>query len=708
MAETEAKKDDNQSDAGNPEPVQPKLKYPRSIPFIISNEFCERFNFYGMKTILVLFLTRKLMYDDDTSTMIYHVFNMLVYFTCIFGAIIADSWWGKFNTIVWLSIVYVGGSITMAFSAIDPWLELDAARGLTILGLSLIAIGSGGIKPCVAAFGGEQFKMPEQAKQIATFFSLFYFSINAGSLLSTSITPILREDVQCFGMDDCFPLAFGVPAILMIAAVLFFIAGKFLYTILPNQGNMLVKVSKCISNALKVRKAEKATNPREHWLDYGEAMYGRKLVLETKILLNVLVLYLPLPFFWALFDQQGSRWTFQATRMDGDLGFYVLKPDQMQVINPLLILVFIPLYEVAFYPLLNLIGIRRPLQKLTLGGIFAGIAFIMSAIVEINLEKTYAVLPQWGSSQLRLYNGRNCDYTLTTNIPGHATINLKSMELFEDLYVPVSNGLQSYTYSLTSSNCPDDALSGIFPLHERTATSLFFTGINSLEVEMFEDNPEKSRRGWPFIIVLANLRSGTSRVRLVENGNERYNELGNFTDQVDVPAGWYNVFVDDIELESNKELRLGGVYTVIVSQAATTPQSKLFIITQPNSMSMLWLIPQFVVMTLGEVMFSVTGLEFSFTQAPVSMKSVIQGCWLLTVAFGNLIVVIITGAKFFESQTYEFFLFAGLMFLDMIVFSWLAIRFKEIPLDLLENIDDDGNVAEKQSALEFKQEEKDQ
>lgn len=96
-------------------------------------------------------------------------------------------------------------------------------------------------------------------------------------------------------------------------------------------------------------------------------MFGRKLVLETRILLNVLVLYLPLPFFWALFDQQGSRWTFQATRMDGDIGFYTIKPDQMQVVNPLLILIFIPLYEIAFYPLLNLIGIRRPLQKLTGG-----------------------------------------------------------------------------------------------------------------------------------------------------------------------------------------------------------------------------------------------------------------------------------------------------------------------------------------------------
>jgi solute carrier family 15 (oligopeptide transporter), member 1 len=162
-------------------------------------------------------------------------------------AIVADSWWGKFHTILWLSIVYVMGSITMAVSAVEPIIELQGARTLTILGLFLIALGSGGIKPCVAAFGGEQFKMPEQARQLATFFSIFYFSINAGSLLSTTITPILREDVQCFGLDDCFSLAFGVPALLMIVAVLFFIFGKFLYKILPNQGNMLVKVSRCMT-----------------------------------------------------------------------------------------------------------------------------------------------------------------------------------------------------------------------------------------------------------------------------------------------------------------------------------------------------------------------------------------------------------------------------------------------------------------------------
>lgn len=87
-------------------------------------------------------------------------------------------------------------------------------------------------------------------------------------------------------------------------------------------------------------------------------------------------------------------------------------------------------------------------------------------------------------------------------------------------------------------------------------------------------------------------------------------------------------------------------------------------------------------------MYSVTGLQFSYTQAPESMRSVLQGCWLLTVAFGNLIVTIVVGAKFFNSQTYEFALFAGLMFLDMAIFMWLAIRYKAIPLDVLDQIDE--------------------
>lgn len=142
---------------------------------------------------------------------------MLVYFFPVFGAIIADSFLGKFNTILYLSMIYAAGNIVLALSAIGPLNLPD--KGLAMLGLVLIALGSGGIKPCVSAFGGDQFVLPQQELQLAMFFSMFYFSINAGSLISTTVTPLLREKVHCFDEESCYSLAFGVPGILMIVSI---------------------------------------------------------------------------------------------------------------------------------------------------------------------------------------------------------------------------------------------------------------------------------------------------------------------------------------------------------------------------------------------------------------------------------------------------------------------------------------------------------
>ena len=94
----------------------------------------------------------------------------------------------------------------------------------------------------MAAFGGDQFKLPEQTRQLQTYFSIFYFAINAGSLISQIVTPIMREDVECFGDDTCYSLAFGVPAILMAIATVIIILGRPLYVMKPPQGNIMFQV----------------------------------------------------------------------------------------------------------------------------------------------------------------------------------------------------------------------------------------------------------------------------------------------------------------------------------------------------------------------------------------------------------------------------------------------------------------------------------
>src|SRR5882757_6143880 len=164
---------------------------PPGIPYIIGNEAAERFNFYGMRAILVVFMTKYIVdrsgalapMSENDAHGAYHLFLFANYFFPTMGAIVSDALWGKYRTIFWLSLVYCLGSLTLA---------LDHTRlGLT-LGLTLIAIGSGGIKPCVSAHVGDQFGSDNQ-HLLSRAFGWFYLSINLGSSVSTYVCPILLD-----------------------------------------------------------------------------------------------------------------------------------------------------------------------------------------------------------------------------------------------------------------------------------------------------------------------------------------------------------------------------------------------------------------------------------------------------------------------------------------------------------------------------------
>uniref|UniRef100_A0A336M6E0 Oligopeptide transporter 1 n=1 Tax=Culicoides sonorensis TaxID=179676 RepID=A0A336M6E0_CULSO len=675
------------------EMTEEKIKYPRAVPFILGNEFCERFNFYGMRTILALYLVQKLNYSEDSATVIFHLFTTVYYFLCLFGAIVSDSWWGKFKTIVILSLVYIAGNLTLTAGAVPPF-NLPA-RTFTFLGLALISLGGGGIKPCVAPFGGDQFKLPQQAKQLAWFFSIYYFAINFGAFISTIVTPIFRDDVKCFGDQDCFSLGFFFPACLMTISFTIFVLGKPLYILKPLEGNMMFKVSGAVWTGIKGKwNTKKDDDKKEHWLDYAEDKYGKKLIDESKILLNVLVLFVPLPFFWALFDQQGSRWTFQATRMEGDIGFYYIKPDQAQLLNPLMILIFIPLYEVAFYPVLHLFGVKRPLQKLTLGMVLAGVAFIISFVLELQLMKTYPVLPKGNEGHLRIYNTLPCDFTVQgfeePFVLNSSTISPNIIKLLDK----TESETILFKFTARTGNCLDFTSNLQFKRHEATGYYFTTSSTNIPNSIKFIDNPDKTNNGNPRIRVLAN----TARNYPIVIRGERTIEItsSNTTD-FDLPKGSYSLIVNGNEI-NYFEFKLGGVYAILIHEYSDNKfESYKETVSDPNTINILWIIPQYLVMTLGEVMFSVTGISFSFDEAPQSMKSVLNGCWQLTSAFGNIIIVIIAELPLFEEQAWEFLLFAVIMFIDSALFAWLAYRYKSIPHgEEVENTNDVRAVQEKQ------------
>ncbi|XP_026218174.1 solute carrier family 15 member 1-like [Anabas testudineus] len=654
------------------------LGYPISIFFIVVNEFCERFSYYGMRAVLVLYFKYFLKWDDDFATTIYHTFVALCYLTPILGAIVADSWLGKFKTIVYLSIVYALGQVVMAVSAIHD--ITDANRdgtpdnmgfhiALSMVGLLLIALGTGGIKPCVAAFGGDQFA-DDQEKQRSTFFSIFYLSINAGSLLSTIITPMLRaQECGIHSQQKCYPLAFGVPAALMVVALIVFIIGSGMYNKTAPQGNILVKVCKCIGFAIKNRYRHRSSQypKRVHWMDWAEEKYDKLLIAQVKMVLKVLFLYIPLPMFWALFDQQGSRWTLQATTMDGNFGALVIQPDQMQTVNPILILILVPIMDSVIYPLISKCKLNfTPLKRMTVGMFFAALAFVAAALVQMQIDKTLPTFPSSTEGQVKFLNvvNRTLDVQAGTNefTLEPYTANNDYLTFDQTFDLNLGPGI-SYPISLQDGNRSTRVIiqDGDVP------RTLFFNDMKS--------KPEDGANAIRFF----NSYNSTVNITVGKLDYEAivYNNMSVYANVPQGNAHFKIVNDAGVECIYSQELGFGSSYTLLILPNFTFGEYchqgiKQVLDIEPNTFHMAWQIPQYFLMTAGEVVFSVTGLEFSYSQAPSNMKSVLQAGWLLTVAVGNIIVLIVAEAAKLPDQWAEYILFASLLVLVCIIFAIMA------------------------------------
>lgn len=651
-----------------------------------------------MKALLTIYFMTYLHWDKDLSTAVYHAFGSLCYFTPILGALIADSWLGKFKTIIYLSIVYAIGHVVKSVGAIPTVGNTSVHIALSMIGLILIAIGTGGIKPCVSAFGGDQFE-EKHVKERQKFFSIFYMSINAGSLLSTVITPILRGDVQCFG-GDCYALAFGVPAALMVVSLIVFIAGSSLYKKSPPQGNMLSEVCNCIGFAIRNRLQRWRHEPsRKHWLDWAEEKYSKRLIQEIKMVLRVLVLYIPLPMFWALFDQQGSRWTIQAARMNMAFGdSFNVKPDQIQMLNALLILLFVPIFDLIIYPVVGLCVKVTPLRKMATGMIFAALAFGAATLVEVKVVKTVVDPAPAQKCLLQVFN----------LVGGNVSVKIPNSNLFpepiqylqdppEYKILPLEASSKMVNFEVTSNGNTSEC-EHLLNQTETYSLILLSSETTGIQCKVVEDYITKNETGNPFLRFFNTVPEEISLTVghvpfVVPSGEMSPNMTVARAEYLDVSCSSKSKKCSNLNLGL---LDFGAFYTVILTEESGKIVAHKMEDVKANNVHIAWQIPQYALMTAGEVLFSITGLEFSYSQAPANMKSVLQGGWLLTVAFGNVIVLIVAEGAGLD-QWKEFLLFAGLLLGVCIIFSVMASFYTYVdPCQLnkiyLEEKEDDDHV----------------
>jgi POT family proton-dependent oligopeptide transporter len=399
----------------------PKITgWPPGVPYIIGNEAAERFSYYGMNSVLTIFMTKYLLDKMGHLSVMpaaaaeawYHTFVSVLYFLPLLGAILADAFFGKFKVVLWLSIVYCLGHATLALmgSSVAHMIE---PRYLLAIGLVMIAMGAGGIKPCVSTNVGDQFGETNK-HLLPKLFNWFYFSINAGSALSTLIIPWLLEPWHASeGFKKGWPalsaflesprlhspdIAFGLPGIFMVIATIFFWAGRKKFVHIPPAGRQFfddaVPREKQMPFAA-ILGLLLAGLLIGWWRNLGTLFFAIDILLIIAVALWAIrpvlrYIFMPVPFvamFWALWQQNFSSWILQAESMDRHLFGIEWLSSQIQTVNPIFILIMLPLFSYWLYPFVEKLGIKlTPLRKIGAGLFVTAASFFIVAMIQTRID----------------------------------------------------------------------------------------------------------------------------------------------------------------------------------------------------------------------------------------------------------------------------------------------------------------------------------
>jgi len=505
--------------------------WPKGVRYIVGNEMCERFSYYGMRAILTVHLVSLYQLTgaaEDVAkaeaTSAYHLFAGAVYAFPMLGAILADRYWGKYKTILWLSLMYCVGHGVLAVADIpsDPSTRLN----LVYLGLGCIAVGAGGIKPCVSANVGDQFGRGNWNK-VQAIYQIFYFSINFGSFFATLLIPWIRGDGTVLWRTS---LAFGVPGVLMAIATFFFWLGrdKFVH-IPPKHPNKLGKLDTLAGSLLFLTIGHLFVTPA----DWG-----------WPVRVGISLAFLVAGF--AVFQHRQS--------IEQDDGFLAI----------------------VFY------NLRAKLTGKT-----------DDETANKRDEDVDEESPLVKSSFWSRFWGPAIDRFGVEAAEGpHAVFKIVTIFLF----IP--------------------AFWAIFEQHGST----WILQAQQMDTTLFgvEVKPEQVSAWNPLMVMVL-----IPTMNVVYRLSERF--IG-FT--------WTPLRRMVIGL-----MMAGGSFAIAAMIQHAIDAGP------PQSVSIWWQVVAYLVLTTSEVLVSITALEFAYTQAPKSMKSVVMGLFLLTVTLGNVFVTGLVHAK---------------------------------------------------------------
>lgn len=351
---------------------------------ILVMELCERLTYYSVVANMVLFCSSKLKYSDDDASVITLVFSGTVFIIPVFGGMISDTLAGKYNTILGAGLIYLLGLFLLPASAVDyrDWfggeddLSLETRKVYFFLGLTFVAIGTGGIKANVGPFGAQQVEdLGDTAVQ--SFFNWFYWFINAGAIVAYSGVAYVQQEVG-------FDYGFLIPLLSMLLALSVFIISKSRYRHIPCGGSIVqTSVLVCVQSCNGCKNPSWNNARKEHG-----GRYDSNIVDGVIAVMRILPVFILIIIYWAVYSQMSTSLFLQSERMNISVGDTKLPAALLNIFNTLIILVLIPIMDLIVYPALAKCG-KSPthLQRIGIGMVLVALSMVYAGILEIYRKK---------------------------------------------------------------------------------------------------------------------------------------------------------------------------------------------------------------------------------------------------------------------------------------------------------------------------------
>ncbi|XP_026464920.1 peptide transporter family 1-like [Ctenocephalides felis] len=666
------------------EPEQPKKVSIKSLPkgtyFLLAQTFPVTLGMFSAQSIYSLYIRNKLGFGTDTTVAIIHGTKTIISVFFPIGALISSSFANRFIILVFGDVWQTTARSLLFIGSFPPM--KNYARQFTYAFWALHSCGMIIMAGTFPAFEGDQFELPEQHDILVHYYRIDYIFRSSSVLLAYFLLPLLKSEVPCMGDQECYPIPFGVSIASYMLEISLLVAGYKFYTIKKPTTNMSSGMVKCVRHALKMWSKERKTNPKEHWLDYSKADFGEQMVSDIKTYLRILLIMVTIPTFYSMYNQVNTKWLFQAARMDGRIGSYTIIPDHFLLLNPTLVLVLLPVTMNFIDPYILRFGMDRSLRRMIFGGTSLAIAFAISGIIEsrIKIKNPDSVQPPANQAEMRFYNGLNCSYVMYASDIFPRGIVMSPLSIYTAKHIPM-HGHKSFNLS-SNSPCATFKNKTVF-IEEQASVSVFINTDEvkgEVEVSAFIEL-DKSESGLPHLTVLG---AEPGDQILVKDSNAvkikvltRSMHTGDIYTAnsrprvVEVTPDEYSLVRKGGRILTQFDMHLGGAYAAILYGDSAT----FYEIREPNSVHILWLLPQAIIYSIGEIYFMIAWQDFKYTQAPATLKSVVCATAEFCEGIGDAIVVIVTFCATFD-QDHEFFLFSGLLIIDMILLVIIGIHFK--------------------------------